>query len=209
MNSIRLISASRGEHRRPARSGHPVSRSGRRQALAIHPNTGQRIKAYVEAAKHGADLDGPLFRPLRKNRKHQGAARAMHPDAIDWVLRPHAKSIGLGAGYPAHSMRATFMTTALENGCRVEKAGTIPGRGARCERDARLRQAEGTGLSYSVTDRTRDAASQPTQAVRGRPRPEAGQGIALAGTFRRALRRGLVRAGERDRSSRGSPHARA
>jgi hypothetical protein len=38
------------------------------------------------------------------------------------------------------------------------------------ERDARLRQAEGTGLSHTVTDRTRTAASQPARTVRGRPR---------------------------------------
>jgi hypothetical protein len=81
-------------------------------------------------------------------------------------------------------------------------------RGARSERDARLRQAEGTGLSYSVTDRTRGATSQPARAVRGRPRLEQRvKASHIEGTFRRALRRGLVRAGERDRSSRGSPHA--
>jgi len=45
-------------------------------------------------------------------------------------------------------------------------------RGDWSERDAQLRQAEGTSLSYTVTDRTRDAASQPTRAVHGRPRLE-------------------------------------
>ena len=45
-------------------------------------------------------------------------------------------------------------------------------RGDWSERDAPLRQAEGTGLSYAVTDRTRNAASQPARAVRGRPRLE-------------------------------------
>ncbi len=39
----------------------------------------------------------------------------MHPDAIDRVLRKHARSLGLDRGYSAHSMRATFITTALEN----------------------------------------------------------------------------------------------
>jgi site-specific recombinase XerD len=44
----------------------------------------------------------------------------MHPDAIDRVLRKYAKVIGLDRGYYAHSMRATFITTALENGCSLE-----------------------------------------------------------------------------------------
>jgi hypothetical protein len=45
-------------------------------------------------------------------------------------------------------------------------------RGALSERDAPLRQADGTGLSNTVADRTRDAASQLARAVRGRPRLE-------------------------------------
>ncbi len=44
----------------------------------------------------------------------------MDPDAIDRVLRKHATAIGLGRGYSAHSMRATFITTALENGATLD-----------------------------------------------------------------------------------------
>lgn len=44
----------------------------------------------------------------------------MAPDAIDRVLRKYAKAIGIKRGYYAHSMRATFITTALENGCPLE-----------------------------------------------------------------------------------------
>jgi integrase/recombinase XerD len=65
-----------------------VRKGGRRDALAIHPNVAQRIRAYL--------------------------------DAIDRVLRKHAAAIGLMRGYSAHSMRATFITTALENGCSLE-----------------------------------------------------------------------------------------
>jgi integrase/recombinase XerD len=46
--------------------------------------------------------------------------RAMDPDAIDRVVRKHAGTIGLARGYSAHSMRATFITTALENGAQLE-----------------------------------------------------------------------------------------
>jgi integrase/recombinase XerD len=95
-------------------------KGGRRDALAIHPQAAQRIRAYLEAAGHGSDLEGPLFRPLSKNRKQQDTRRPMHPDAIDRVLRKHARAIGLEKGYSAHSMRATFITTALENGAQLE-----------------------------------------------------------------------------------------
>jgi site-specific recombinase XerD len=97
-----------------------IRKGGRHDALAIHPSTVKRLKAYLEAAGHADDLDGPLFRSLSHNSKRQETRRHMHPDAIDRVLRKYAKAIGLDRGYSAHSMRATFITTALENGCSLE-----------------------------------------------------------------------------------------
>jgi integrase/recombinase XerD len=44
----------------------------------------------------------------------------MDPDAIDRVVRKYATALGLDRGYSAHSMRATFITTALENGAQLE-----------------------------------------------------------------------------------------
>jgi len=43
----------------------------------------------------------------------------MDPDAIGRVVRKYAPELGLDRGYPAHSMRATFITTALENGAQL------------------------------------------------------------------------------------------
>jgi integrase/recombinase XerD len=71
-------------------------------------------------AKHGDDLENPLFRPVRGHREGQDARRHLTPVMIDRVLRKYAKTIGLERGYSAHSMRATFITTALENGAGLE-----------------------------------------------------------------------------------------
>lgn len=95
-------------------------KGGRGNSLSIHPNTAQRIRAYLVTAGHADDLDGPMFRPLSHNRKGQESRRHMDPDAIDRVVRRHAKTMGIVRGYSAHSMRATFVTTALENGCPLE-----------------------------------------------------------------------------------------
>ena len=73
---------------------------------------------------HGADVDGPLFRPLRHNGKRRDERRGMDPDAIDRVVRKYAGELGLNRGYSAHSMRATFITTALENGAQLEDVQT-------------------------------------------------------------------------------------
>jgi site-specific recombinase XerD len=95
-----------------------IRKGGRREALAIHPNTAKRIREYLQAAGHAEDLDGPMFRPLSNNGKRQEARRPMDPDAIDRVLRKYAAALGLD--YSAQSMRATFITTALQNGCPLE-----------------------------------------------------------------------------------------
>jgi len=44
----------------------------------------------------------------------------MDPDAIDRVVRKYAAALGLNRSCSAHSMRATFITTALENGAQLE-----------------------------------------------------------------------------------------
>jgi site-specific recombinase XerD len=84
--------------------------------------------AAFSKAQAGRILDAPLFRPPRGNAKPLDAAGRMDPDAIDRLVRKYAAVIGLGRGYSAHSMRATFITTALENGAQLEdvqKAGGI------------------------------------------------------------------------------------
>jgi site-specific recombinase XerD len=97
-----------------------IRKGGRREALAINPQAVVRLRSYLERAGHGDDSDGPLFRPLHHNGKQRQMRRAMHPDAIDRVVRKYVAVLALGRGYSAHSMRATFITTALENGAQLE-----------------------------------------------------------------------------------------
>jgi site-specific recombinase XerD len=97
-----------------------IRKGGRREALAINPQAAQRIRAYLEIAGHGDQLDAPLFRPVRGNKKPLDASGHMDADAIDRMVRKYAAKIGLARGYSAHSMRATFITTALENGAQLE-----------------------------------------------------------------------------------------
>ncbi len=94
-------------------------KGGRREALAINPQAAGRIRAYLALSGHLGDHDGPMFRPSRPIPSGQPVAR-LDPDTIDRVLRRHAAAIGLGRSYSAHSMRATFITTALENGAQLE-----------------------------------------------------------------------------------------
>jgi integrase/recombinase XerD len=104
-----------------------VRKGGKKGSLAIHPQVVQRIKDYLDMAGHGTDLEGPLFRPVRDNRTGLDARRSLHPDVIDRILRKYARSIGLDRGYSAHSMRATFITTALDNGASLEDVQSAAG----------------------------------------------------------------------------------
>jgi integrase/recombinase XerD len=97
-----------------------MRKGGRRDALAINPQTAARLRAYLDAAGHAVDIEWPLFRPLRHNGKRREQRRGMDPDAIDRMVRKYAAALGLDRGYSAHSMRATFITTALENGAQLE-----------------------------------------------------------------------------------------
>jgi site-specific recombinase XerD len=60
--------------------------------------------------------DGPVFRPIGKGGKHIGATRLTdHSVAI--IIKKHAAAAGFDAStFSGHSMRAGFITTALENG---------------------------------------------------------------------------------------------
>lgn len=99
---------------------HFIRKGGEDLSLAINPQTSQRIEEYLTAAGHGHDLDGALFRPLCPNQTCSEPRRHLHSIAIDRLLRKYAKAAGLDHGYSAHSMRATFITTALSNGASLE-----------------------------------------------------------------------------------------
>jgi site-specific recombinase XerD len=92
------------------KSMHFIRKGGEDLSLALN----------LAVAGHGSDLDGPLFRPIRKNQHRQESRRPVHPETVDRILRKYAAALGLDVGYSAHSMRATFITTALNNGASLE-----------------------------------------------------------------------------------------
>ncbi len=102
------------------KSLHFIRKGGEDLSLAINPQTAQRIEEYLTAVGHGDDRDGPLFRPIRQNQRRRDPRRHLHPQAVDRILRKYAAALGLDSGYSAHSMRATFITTALNNGANLE-----------------------------------------------------------------------------------------
>ena len=97
-----------------------VRKGGKKGSLAIHPQTAQRIKDYMAKVGNEGDNTAPLFLPVRGNQRTTDERRHLHPDEIGRMVRTYAKRIGLARGYSAHSMRTTFITTALDNGASLE-----------------------------------------------------------------------------------------
>ncbi len=64
-----------------------VRKGAKKDAMAIKPQTAQRIRAYLDAAGHAEDFDGPLFRPLRHNGKQRAPRRHLGP-GIGRSVRP-------------------------------------------------------------------------------------------------------------------------
>jgi integrase/recombinase XerD len=106
------------------KSLHFIRKGGEDLSLALNPQSAQRIAEYLAVAGHGDDPSGPLFRPVgkenpRKPRRSE-MRRHLHPETVDNILRKYAARVGLDTGYSAHSMRATFITTALDKGASLE-----------------------------------------------------------------------------------------
>jgi len=97
-------------------------KGGKKGGVAIHPACENRIQAYLDAAAHGDDPKAPLFLPLRGNRHAQGH-RHLDSSTINRILERAMITVRIDPrDYSPHSMRATFITTALKNGATLEEA---------------------------------------------------------------------------------------
>ena len=91
-------------------------------SVVIHPDAQQRIRAYLDQSRHGDDKDAPLFLPMRGNQEKASSKERRHlsPKQIDRIFKRWAKKAGLPPDLSSHSMRATFITRALDNGASME-----------------------------------------------------------------------------------------
>jgi integrase len=92
--------------------------------LPLHELAQRWIKDYLDAAGHGTDLEGPLFRPI-KNNSTKTLVKSLHPTSVyQDIVRRYAREIGLTANVPGlcvHSLRATAATNALSNNADIAK----------------------------------------------------------------------------------------
>lgn len=107
---------------RHARKGVPHLRvsgkGGKTRYLPLHPGTNALIHEYLDAAGHGEDETGALFRPVRNNRTGK-MERAITPDGIYKLVRAYSGQLGFQIG--AHALRATAATNALDHQADIAK----------------------------------------------------------------------------------------
>lgn len=97
-------------------------KGGKLRYVPAHPHTMRVVAEYLEAAGHGADQDGPLFRPLR-NARAGHTRTALTPGAVHGqVVGLYMKRLGLvGELMGPHALRATAATNALEHQADIAK----------------------------------------------------------------------------------------
>jgi integrase/recombinase XerD len=86
--------------------------------LPLHPGTNALIHDYLEAAGHGQDQNGPLFRPVKNNRG-KTLTNALTPNGVYAIVR--AYSAELGFEIAPHALRATAATNALDHQADIAK----------------------------------------------------------------------------------------
>ena len=107
---------------RHARKGVPhlkvSGKGGKTRYLPLHPGTQALIHGYLDAAGHGTDENGALFRPVRGNRSGR-AHRAITGDGTYKVVRAYSALLGFEIG--SHTLRATAATNALDHQADIAK----------------------------------------------------------------------------------------
>ena len=92
--------------------------------VPVHPMAQRLIEEYLALAGHGADADGPLFRPVTNNRTGT-LDRHLDPGSVYRnIVVKYGLETGISAevnGLCVHSLRATAATNALSHEADIAK----------------------------------------------------------------------------------------
>jgi integrase/recombinase XerD len=86
--------------------------------LPLHPGSNQLIHDYLEAAGHGADENGALFRPVKNNRG-KTLKNALTSNGVYLIVQTYSAQLGFEIA--PHALRATVATNALDHQADIAK----------------------------------------------------------------------------------------
>jgi integrase/recombinase XerD len=93
-------------------------KGGKTRYVPLHPAASGLVLDYLEAAGHGEDDAGALFRPVHHSRA-AGAEQTITPDGVYKIVRGYSAALGFQIG--AHALRATAATNALDHQADIAK----------------------------------------------------------------------------------------
>ncbi len=111
----------------PASAGKKVLRlrekGGKRHRVPAHHKLRERMDRYLEMAGIGDEEEAPLFQSA--NRKKELTGRRLNRRRAWDMVKRRARQAGIEKAISPHSMRATGITSFLENGGELEAAQRI------------------------------------------------------------------------------------
>jgi integrase/recombinase XerD len=99
-----------------------MGKGGKERLVPLHPESVERLEAWLDVAGIREDANGPLFRPVKAARDHghRGfAARPMTRRAVQKLVERYVTQLGLDRNVTVHSFRVTALTTARERGSDI------------------------------------------------------------------------------------------
>lgn len=106
--------------RRGVRHLQVHGKGGKLRFLPLHPQTAERIDAYLQRCGHHCARDAALFRPIVNSRGSTEAALTV--DGIYAIVREYGRRVGIQAqGFAPHALRTTAATNALDNEADIAK----------------------------------------------------------------------------------------
>jgi integrase/recombinase XerD len=106
-------------------------KGGKRQRKALLQSADALLR-YVEWSGISHDLEGPLFRPLAKDRK-LFEPRHLTRGAMLQIVKQYCRQVGINPdrigrrGLGVHTLRKTALTNALEHGAKIEQVQALAG----------------------------------------------------------------------------------
>lgn len=107
-------------------SGHRLmevrGKGGKERRVPLHPESVERLEAWLDAGAFREDGDGALFRATRsaRGRGNDGfQSGAMTRRAVQRLVARYVARLGLDPAVTVHSFRVTALTTARERGSDV------------------------------------------------------------------------------------------
>ena len=98
-------------------------KGGKYHEVPAHHKAVEYLDAYLDEAGIWNNKTGPLFRSL--NRKRQLTQRRLHRREVLAMVQRRARQAGLQDNISCHTLRATGITTYLQNGGTIENAQQI------------------------------------------------------------------------------------